>query len=474
MEPTPTPSPRWDRKTIVASLLCLALPFPLPIAHEVFDCFSFTQVAYGELGIMAGLITYLMAISKAGWGKLLAAQVFLTLGFLPRLMLPIFSGILDMSFSQALTLIIVPGIFIAVFLGVHWLFSRLEGPHAQRFTLLMCLVAAAMHTFLLPWLLGEPLRTGTIHIAGPEEMLIETNDAGTLLLTHTGVSSLKTTLYSHREAQLTELRHDEFSGYPVGIRIDDEGVTMALRINNDENAATTIDFIRLGADGHRKISDYACTADEAPTHLVNNLSPDGELLALADGAFVTVATGERVERMPAEVNTDGLVFVEWSQGEGRAVYFHEKEQRLVRLYTRTQVVDTNSLRGHPDSPLAMTVFPDETRVWYQEESLFRWLLAYVEDLDDQTRDRLSLKRGRAREGSVRLWTEDNGLTYINELNALETYRFDNTRLKYRLTRHTQLFDVAADVAYAGEGGWLFWTTQASHGDGIAIHRKSFL
>ena len=143
------------------------------------------------------------------------------------------------------------------------------------------------------------------------------------------------------------------------------------------------------------------------------------------------------------------------------------------LYTRTGVTDTYDLRGKPLSHLALSVAPDGEQVWYEEDGFFpNWQRAYLEDLGDQSRNSLTRNRCKGRFDGVQLWAGDT-LTYITALGALDTLEFDRDPPRYRRKRHTQLYDMTVSAALARDGGWLYWITQAPHGDGTAIHRKNF-
>ncbi len=465
-----SPRPRkWDRKTILCNALCLLLPFPLPVAHEVFGIGTFSQVAYGEMGIVAVFLCYLMVGVKPGWGKLLAVQAFLALGFLPRLIILLLSGVLDFTLAQALFLLLIPGVFVAVFLLGHWILSGLTGPQAQRFTAFMYILAAGMHAILLPVLLGEPLLSHTIHTTEVEEAMIAVSPDGTRVLTHSALTPLIVTLYAANDG-LDVLRHESLPGYPVGIRVRKNHALIALRIIDKEKETIRIDFVRFSENGVETISSYACPSEQNPSHLVNNLSPDGTLLALADGSFVDVETGHRIDRHLVDTDTN-LTFVTWMERDGRAVYYDKKKQRLEFVEPLSNAIESYTLRGHPWPLSTLAVFPDGKQVWYEERAPFLWLQGYVENLNDRVRNRLLRNRGRALEGSSHVWTGDHSLTYTTETGTLETHTFDNEHLKHTMKRHTQLYEMSFGAAFASETGWLFWTTQPQYGEGIAIHRK---
>ena len=465
-------SGRWDRKSIYYSVLCLLLPLPIPIAHLVFGVSTYSQAAYGELGVSAVLLCGIMASVNSGWGRLLAAQAFVILGFVPRLVLPLFTGMLAMTLPQFLILAATPSVFAAVFLAIHRRLARQESAYTRKFVYTMCLAAFGMHALLLPVLLGEPLRSHIIHVANPGEEIIETNPSGTLFLTHSALTPVQATLYTHASGRVTGLQQESLPGYPLGIRVRDEDALIALRMQSEDNVVERIDFVRFLASGLEPLGSYPCTSEENPSHLINNLSPDGTLLALADGGFVDVATGERREMLPANSNPDGrLIFIQWSEPEGRAVYYHEAERRLMILDTGTGSTGTYTLRRRPESIRALTLLPGAKKVWYEEAPLFIEQNAFLEDLADRKRTRITRKQGKARPGTTLQWTGEQRLTYITALGALDSLDFDFDRKKFRWKRHSQLLDMTAHAALARDANWLFWVTQAPQGKGTAIHGK---
>ncbi len=457
----------------LCGVLCFAALAVGITVHDVFLIGTTAQLVYYLAGVVAVLLCALMAMAKSSWGKLLAAEAFVFIAFLPRLIAPIITGVLDMTWVQALHLLFWPGLFSAAFLAAYPMLKRREGHHHRIFAVVMGLVAFGMHAFLLPLLLGEPLTARIIHTTELDEEILETNPVGSLVLTHSALVPVTATLYAHRDDELDVLHHVPLEGYPVGIRVRDDHALIALRIQNEDKVVQRIDFVRLAATGLTSAGSYPCTPAQSPSHLVNNMSPDGRLLALADGSFVDMDTCEGVERFSEGANPDGkLVFVEWTEPAGLPVYYHERERRLVVLHPDTRLSDTYSLRGRPLSPFSLSVLPDGQYVWYEEDDLFLWQRVFVEKLADHTRTRLARKRGKVMEGTVTLWAGEHQLAYITALGTLESLTFDTDRARYTGARHTQLFETTGCAAVAPESGWLFWVTPAAHhDDGLAIHRE---
>lgn len=441
------------------------------IVHDVLEVGTSTQSLYYQIGVIAALTNSIIVKAPADWGKLLAIQIFIALGILPRLCFPAALGAVDLTLVQAAWLILLPGVFAGAYLGGHWLLSRIESPHAGWFTAVMTVAAFLLHALLLPLVSGEPLRAHVVQVDAAEKSVIAVNPQGNLILAHSPLIPLEVALH-HVEGEHVETVLDTpLPGYPVGIRVFDDHALVALRIEDDDKVVERIDFVVLSEDGVEETGHIPCNPAQSPSHVVNNLSPDGQLMVLADHTFVDVTTGETVARLPQDATSDGpLALAEWAEPAEQAVFFDEDNSRLVLFDPHTGAVDTFELRGHPPSHLALSIAPDGTRVWYEEDIGFpNWQRAFVEDLGDRSRSSLTRMRGRGRMDGVQLWAGDT-LTYITALGVLTTLEFDEDSPRYRQERRSQLFDMTLHAAMAREGGWLFWTTQASHGQGTAIHR----
>jgi hypothetical protein len=475
-------SGRWDRKTIIASAICLLLPFFIPFVQAVFGIFTTAQVLYGELGIVAALLCCVIATVKSDQARLVAALAFLVPGLVPILTAFLTQGEWLSMLKGASAVLVATFVFLLVLLAVQDWRSRQEASEISNFTLFMCLVAMIMHAFLFPYLLGEPLRSGILYVADSEGEIIETNPDGTLLLTHSALMPVGATLFAHNNGVLEVLQHQRVNGYPVGIRVAEDHALIALRIQNENKEVSRIELVRFSASDLAIVGSYPCTPEESPSHLINNLSPEGALLALADGGFAEMATGTRRDLLPPDVYPSGsAAFQRWNEPEGEAIFLDDVNRQLIVVNPIDGAIETLALEevegavvpGGKQSTFQYRLIrrSDGRTLWHEETrpvspagspllpegiesppALFSG--APDTETDDATPPSLAGRR----------------ITHIAGTRALVSISFDDDR-RFGRERHTQLLDMTTHAALARESNWLFWVTQAPHGEGTAIHGK---
>ena len=473
---------RWSRRTILATAFVLALPFMPVLLQNVFITMTFAQFLYAELGILAALMCLIVIQVKADWAKLLAALVFLALSLLPLCVARFTFGEWRGMLSGTTGALWLSCAFLVVLLAAwEWYFKRHE-TWAPWFTWTMCLVALGLHALVFPALRGEPLRSAILHVANSGAEIIETNPEGTLLLTHSALAPVEARLYAHDHGELTMLRQAQLTGYPVGIRVRDDHALIALRVMNEKEEVERIDFVRFSASGVEEVGTYPCTATENPSHLINNLSPDGALLALADGACADVATGTRRALPPLGADLEGpLEFLRWTEPEGEAVFRDESRERLIVFRPTDSSVEILELGKNPEANL-----PSEKEAAYQYRLILRnngQPLWYEVVRSRSGSDSLILPEGIESPPALFSATSDTAtdgasppdiagrrITHITGSRALVSLNFGENGNVDR-ERHTQLLDVTAHATLARDSDWLFWVTQAPYGEGMAIHGK---
>lgn len=473
---------RWSRRTILATAFVLALPFMPVLLKNVFVTMTFGQFSYAELGILAAMMCLLVIQVKADWAKLTAALVFIALALVPlcvaRFVFGEWRGMLSGSIGA---LWLSCGFLVVLLAASEWYFKRHE-TWAPSFTLAMCLIALGLHALVFPTLRGEPLRSAILHVANSGAEIIETNPEGTLLLTHSALAPVEARLYAHDQGELTMLGKAHLTGYPVGIRVRDDHALIALRVQNEDKAVERIDFVRFSASGVEEVGMYPCTATENPSHLINNLSPDGSLLALADGALAEVTTGTRRALPPLGADLEGpLEFLRWTEPEGEAVFRDESREHLVVFRSSDASVEILELGKNAEANL-----PSEKEAAYQYRLILRnngQSLWYEAVRPRSGSDSLILPEGIESPPALLSETPDEEsdaasppeisgrrITHITGSRALVSLNFGENGSVDR-EHHSQLLDVTAHAALARESNWLFWVTQAPYGEGMAIHGK---
>jgi hypothetical protein len=419
---------------------------------------------------------------KADWAKLTAALVFIALALVPLCVARFVFGEWRGMLSGSIGALWLSCAFLVVLLAAwEWYFKRHE-TWAPWFTLTMCLIALGLHALVFPALRGEPLRSAILHVANSGAEIIETNPEGSLLLTHSALAPVEARLYAHDQGELAMLGKAHLAGYPVGIRVRDDHALIALRVMNEKEEVERIDFVRFSASGVEEVGTYPCTATENPSHLINHLSPDGAILALADGGLADVATGSRRALPPLGADLEGpLEFLRWTEPEGEAVFQDESRERLIVLGPSDASVEILELGKDAEASL-----PREKEAAYQYQLISRNVgqpLWYEGVRPRSGADSILLPEGiesppalfseapvEETEGASPPDITGRRITHITGSRALVSLNFGENGNVDR-EPHTQLLDVTVHATLARESNWLFWVTQAPYGDGMAIHGK---